>query len=198
MPMSEEMKRDMEEMLPSGSHNHQQHQQYNHDEYLKTFAGYKSDERLKKQLRVLGISVFCVTLGLVVIVNFNRDVEKRMGTHEPGLGPGATQAAPHQEQAAGMDAAHPHGQMPIAAQQHIPAAQMPYPAQFPAAGPQFNQIPVYGFNQTMAPQAMVPQAMPNGVYSVPLTRPGEMLPPCMVVPIQDNHGNYRVKRIVGR
>lgn len=203
MPMSEEMKRDFEEMLP-GHHNHdhqlQQNHQYNHDEYLKAFAGYKSDERLKKQLKILAVSVFFVTLGLVVLVSYHRDVEKRMATHEPNLGPGATQAAPHHETSfGGLGGAHiagpadPHSQMQAqlqAAQRQIPAAQMPYNTQFPAV----NQVPAYGFNQG----AMAPQAMPNGVYTVPLTRPGEMLPPCMVVPIQDSHGNYRVKRIVGR
>lgn len=199
--MSEEMKRDFEEMLPGhNNHEHQQQQKnaYNHDEYLKAFAGYKSDEQLKKQLKILGFSVFFVTLGLVVLVSWNRDVEKRMATHEPNLGPGATQAAPHQETSfgglGGTDIADPRAQMQMQVQaaRRIPAAQMPYNAQFPALSQPLNQVPVYGFNQA----AMAP--MPNGVYNVPLTRPGEMLPPCMVVPIQDSHGNYRVKRIVGR
>lgn len=197
--MSEEMRQDFQEIFPADKHNQQQNQPtYNHDEYLKAFAGYRSDERLKRQLKVLGVSVFLVTLGLVVMVNYQRDLEKRMFTQEPNLGPGATQAAPHPETPMGLGsevASTPQAQLQKqAAQRQIPAARTPYHAQFPVAGQPMNQVPAYGFNQA----AIAPQSMPNGVYTVPLTRPGEMLPPCMVVPIQDSHGNYRVKRIVGR
>ena len=152
-----------------------------------------TDGMIKRHLMILAAVAFMVTLGLVALNSYQRDLHARMGGSEIGAGPGATQAAEswtaktptepvyHQETNSGYYVVQP--QVP---------AQLDYQAH-PAFNAPAQHVAQHGY-QVYNPHYQVP-------YTSPYSRAEHLrrdAPSMMAVPVPYPDGSTKVKRIVNR